>query len=120
MSERIVGIDLGTTFSLVAAVQDGRPRVLAYKGEKLLPSVVGFGASGELLVGTQARNQWVVAPERTVKSIKRKMGSGERVRLGQREFTPPEISAFILRELKRRAELALGEPVRRAGVTVPA
>ncbi len=82
MSERVVGIDLGTTFSLVAAVLDGRPRVLAHKGEKLLPSVVGLGPAGELLVGTPARNQYVVAPERTIKSIKRKMGSAERVRLG--------------------------------------
>ena len=120
MSERVVGIDLGTTYSLVAAVQNRQPRVLAYRGETLLPSVVGFGSGGELLVGTPARNQLIVAPERTVRSIKRKMGSEERVRLGEREFTPQEISAFILRELKRRAEEVLGEPVRRAVITVPA
>ena len=120
MSERVIGIDLGTTYSLVAAVQNRQPKVLAYKGETLLPSVVGFGAAGELLVGTPARNQLIVAPERTVRSIKRKMGTAERVRLGEREFTPQEISAFILRELKRRAEEVLGEPVRRAVITVPA
>jgi len=120
MSDRVVGIDLGTTYSLVAAVQNRQPKVLAYKGETLLPSVVGFGPADELLVGTPARNQLVVAPERTVRSIKRKMGTAERVRLGEREFTPQEISAFILRELKRRAEQVLGEPVQRAVITVPA
>ncbi len=120
MSEQIVGIDLGTTYSLVAAVREGRPRVLAYKSEKLLPSVVGIDPSGEMLVGTPARNQYVVAPERTVKSIKRKMGSPERVRLGEREYSPPEVSAFILRELKHGAESSLGHPVRKAVITVPA
>ena len=120
MSEQIVGIDLGTTFSLVAAVVDGRPKVLAFKGQKLLPSVVGLGPANELLVGTPARNQYVVAPERTVRSIKRKMGSSERVRLGDRAYSPPEISAFILRELKRRAESVLGHPINRAVITVPA
>lgn len=120
MTERVVGIDLGTTYSLVAVVIDGRPKVLAYKGEKLLPSVVGLGQGGQLMVGTPARNQFVVAPERTIKSIKRKMGSAERVRLGEQMFSPPEISAFILRELKHRAELALDHPVRQAVITVPA
>lgn len=120
MSEQVVGIDLGTTFSLAAAVVDGRPRVLVHKGEKLLPSVVGLGPAGQLLVGTPARNQFVVAPERTVRSVKRKMGSPERVRLGEQTYSPPEISAFILRELKHRAESALGHPVRRAVITVPA
>jgi len=120
MSEQIVGIDLGTTYSLVAAIRDGRPRVLAHKGEKLLPSVVGIDPSGKLLVGTPARNQYVVAPERTVRSIKRRMGSPEKVRLGEREYSPPEISAFILRELKQRAESSLGQPVRKAVITVPA
>ena len=120
MTETVIGIDLGTTYSLVAAVIDGRPTVLAYRGEKLLPSVVGIGSSGDLLVGTPARNQYVVAPERTVKSIKRRMGSSERVPLGGRSYSPPEISAFILRELKRRAEHVLGQPVRKAVITVPA
>ncbi|MGQ9675608.1 MAG: Hsp70 family protein [Chloroflexota bacterium] len=120
MTETVIGIDLGTTYSLVAAVIDGRPTVLAYRGEKLLPSVVGIGSSGDLLVGMPARNQYVVAPERTVKSIKRRMGSSERVPLGGRSYSPPEISAFILRELKRRAEHVLGQPVRKAVITVPA
>ncbi|MBI3974061.1 MAG: Hsp70 family protein [Chloroflexi bacterium] len=120
MAERIVGIDLGTTYSLVAAVIDERPTVLSHNGEKLLPSVVGFGPAGELLVGTPARNQLAVAPERTVKSIKRRMGNPEPVQLGNRSYTPPEISAFILRELKRRAEAVLGEPITRAVITLPA
>lgn len=120
MSEQIVGIDLGTTYSLVAAVLEGRPEVLAYNGERLLPSVVGIDPSGKMLVGTPARNQFVLAPERTIKSIKRKMGSPERVKLGEREYSPQEISALILRELKHRAEAALGQAVRKAVITVPA
>ncbi len=117
---RTIGIDLGTTFSLVASIEEGRPRVLADQGERLLPSVVGFSSQGELLVGAPARNQYVLEPEATVKSIKRKMGTEERVTLQGREFRPQEISAYILRELKQRAERALGEPVERAVITVPA
>ncbi len=117
---RIVGIDLGTTFSLVAVVEDGRPRVISDAGQKLLPSVVGLSEDGELLVGTPARNQFVVAPERTVRSIKRRMGTAQRVRLGEREYSPEEISSFILRRLKEIAERDLGEPVDRAVITVPA
>lgn len=117
---RTVGIDLGTTFSLVAVVENGRPRIIERDGERLLPSVVGFSASGELLVGAPARNQYALEPDRTVKSIKRKMGTDERVTLAGREYTPTEISAYILRELKTRAERALGAPVERAVITVPA
>lgn len=117
---RLVGIDLGTTFSLVAVVEAGRPRIIADQGERLIPSVVGFSASGELLVGTPALNQLVLEPENTVKSIKRKMGSDERVIIAGRAYTPQEISAFILRHLKRIAERELGEPVERAVITVPA
>jgi len=94
--------------------------VLAHRGERLLPSVVGLDPSGKMLVGTPARNQYVLAPERTVRSIKRKMGSTERILLGPKEYSPQEVSAFILRELKRRAELALGHPVQKAVITVPA
>jgi molecular chaperone DnaK len=120
MAEPLVGIDLGTTYSLVAAVLEGKSTVLDYSGERLLPSVVGIGPAGELLVGAPARNQLVVAPERTVKSIKRRMGSPEPVSLGERRYTPAEISACILRELKQRAESVLGHPVGRAVITVPA
>jgi molecular chaperone DnaK len=117
---RIVGIDLGTTFSLVAVVERGRPRVIADAGQVLLPSVVGYSETGELLVGTPARNQLVVAPDRTVRSIKRKMGSTERVSLAGHEYTPAEVSASILRRLKEIAERDLGESVDRAVITVPA
>ena len=117
---RIVGIDLGTTYSLVAVVEDGRPRVISDGGQKLLPSVVGLSEDGEFLVGIPARNQFVVVPERTVRSIKRRMGTAQRVRLGGSEYSPEEISSFILRRLKEIAERDLGEPVDRAVITVPA
>ena len=115
-----VGIDLGTTFSLVGVVQEGCPIVLAHDGERLLPSVVGLSPEGELLVGTLARNQYVLEPENTVRSIKRKMGTDERITLGGQAYSPQEISAHILRELKTRAERAFGEPMKRAVITVPA
>ncbi|MBI3978969.1 MAG: Hsp70 family protein [Chloroflexi bacterium] len=117
---KIVGIDLGTTYSLVATVEQGRPRIIDDKGERLIPSVVGFSSQGELLVGTPARNQYVLEPENTVRSIKRKMGSGEKVTLAGHEYSPPEISAFILRKLKQMAERDLGRQVERAVITVPA
>lgn len=72
VSKKIIGIDLGTTNSVLAVVMDGVPKLIPVKGERLLPSVVGISPSGEVLVGAPARNQWVVAPERTVRSIKRK------------------------------------------------
>lgn len=116
----IVGIDLGTTNSVVAVVVDGQPRVLEEAGESLLPSVVGINPQGQLVTGTAAKNQLAAFPERTVSSIKRRMGSMEAVPLGERTFTPPEISAMILRKLRDRASRALGEPVSRAVITVPA
>lgn len=120
MPDIIVGIDLGTTNSEIAVVENGQPRVLTDDGDPILPSVVGLGDDGRLLVGKAARNQWVLAPDRTVKSIKRKMGKDEKVKLGPDEFTPPEISAMILRTLKARAERELNTPVRKAVITVPA
>lgn len=120
MSEPIIGIDLGTTNSAVAALQRGLPRLLQINGERLLPSVVGISSDGAVLVGTPARNQWVAAPERTVRSIKRKMGSGETVTMAGKTYSPQEISAFILKKIKRSAEAALGSPVNRAVITVPA
>ena len=119
MSET-VGIDLGTTNSLVAVVEQGRPRVLARGEERLVPSVVGLSDEGRIVVGQMALNQYVIAPERTVRSIKRKMGGDERVSLGSREYSPEEISAFILRHLKTLAEEVLGEAVDAAVITVPA
>lgn len=118
--EPIVGIDLGTTNSSVAIVQDGTPRLIAVDDGYLLPSVVGFSEQDDLLVGTAARNQALVYPERTVSSVKRQMGQDKLIRLGSREYTPSEISAMILRRLKQAAQDYLGQPVERAVITVPA
>jgi molecular chaperone DnaK len=120
MSEPIVGIDLGTTNSEIAVVLDGKLEVLPVHGEKIMPSCVGLNPAGELIVGRAARNQMIAAPEATILSIKRKMGEWQRVRLGNKEFAPEEISSFILRELKKEAEQHLGIPVRKAVITVPA
>ncbi len=116
----IIGIDLGTTFSAVGFVRDGRPIILPNGGERIIPSVVGFTPAGQLIVGTPARNQYLLYPELTVRSIKRKMGTDEKVHLNGRDYTPAEISAIILREMKRIAEANLSAPVERAVITVPA
>jgi molecular chaperone DnaK len=119
--QTIIGIDLGTTNSEVAVIRDGRPTVLPGEdGDPILPSVVGLDPQGNLLVGKPARNQYALAPERTIRSIKRMMGQETTVALGDQKYTPQEISAIILRTLKRRAETALGHPVSRAVITVPA
>src|SRR5215469_11025603 len=118
--ETIVGIDLGTTNSEVALVRDGQPHVFAEDGDPILPSFVGLSEDGRLLVGKAARNQWVLAPERTIKSIKRKMGQDVKVQLGDQEYRPQEISAMILRTLRDRASRELGVPVTKAVITVPA
>jgi molecular chaperone DnaK len=120
MAEPIVGIDLGTTNSEVAIIRNGQPHVFTEEGDPILPSFVGLAEDGRLLVGTAARNQWVLAPERTVKSIKRKMGQDVKVRMGDQEYRPQEISAMILRALKERASRELGTAVRKAVITVPA
>lgn len=118
--DTIVGIDLGTTNSEIAVIRDGQPHVFAEDGDPILPSFVGLSDDGRLLVGKAAKNQWVLAPERTIKSIKRKMGQDVKVQLGEQEYRPQEISAMILRSLKERAERQLGFPVRKAVITVPA
>jgi molecular chaperone DnaK len=142
---RIVGIDLGTTNSLVAYVdaETGRPKCIPGPyGDTLCPSIVSLDADGSVIVGEPARRRLLTQPERTIYSVKRLMGRGPadiqgelklfpfrvdpsssgviRVRLGERVFTPPEISAFILRELKNWAEAYFGETVDRAVITVPA
>jgi molecular chaperone DnaK len=117
----VVGIDLGTTNSLVAALDVGQPWVIPDEaGELLLPSVVGTNGQGQLLVGQAALRQFAAAPERTVRSIKRQMGSDSRIRLGEKQLSPQEISALILRSLKQRAEAALEDTVKQAVITVPA
>src|SRR5437879_13037401 len=96
----VIGIDLGTTFSLVASVEHSQPRIIADEhGERLVPSVVGFSPQGGLLVGTPARNQYVLEPDNPVKSIKRKMGTDARLSLPGHDDSPPEISAFTPRPL---------------------
>ena len=120
MNDLIVGIDLGTTNSEIAAFQGGEVSVLGSEDVRMLPSCVGFSASGELLVGTPARNQQTLYPERTVRSIKRKMGLNERVSVGDKELTPQEVSALILSELAEWAARSLGERPRKAVITVPA
>src|SRR3954466_8426335 len=97
--ETIRGTGLGTTNSEVAIVRDGRPVVLEEDGDPILPSVVGLDPQGRLLGGRAARNQFVLAPERTVRSIKRLMGQETSVALGDRSYSPQEISAIILRTL---------------------
>ncbi|MGC1951294.1 MAG: Hsp70 family protein [Gammaproteobacteria bacterium] len=120
-SETIIGIDLGTTNSEVAVFRDGRVVVIADENRrKILPSFVGIGDDGAVLVGESAKNQYPLYPERTVRSIKRKMGSDERVELAGKSYTPQEISAIILRRLKSIAEQYLGESVNKAVITVPA
>ena len=118
-TELVVGIDLGTTNSEIAAFVDGQVRVLG-PAPGMLPSCVGITPAGDLLVGQEARRQQLLYPERTVRSIKRKMGTAETVSLGDRSFTPQEISAFILRELAAWARRDLGRPVEKAVITVPA
>jgi len=122
MNELIIGIDLGTTNSEVAVVEQGKVRVLDDAGRKILPSFVGIDDNGEILVGETARNQYLVYPERTIKSIKRLMGEDTHVDLAGQAYTPQEISAIILKRLKTIAEtsLGLGRPVSKAVITVPA
>ena len=116
----VVGIDLGTTNSVVAGWVDGKVQVFAEDGTALVPSVVGIAPDGRLLVGQAAMNQLVAFPERTIASVKRRMGQAEMLSLAGRTHSPQEISAIILRSLKERAERALGCPVTRAVITVPA
>ena len=121
MTDPIIGIDLGTTNSEVAVLENGRVRVLEIEpGQQVLPSFVGLDDAGELLVGEPARNQYMLYPERTVKSIKRRMGTDESVVLGDTAYRPQEIAAAILKQLKRVAEAYLGQAVHRAVITVPA
>jgi molecular chaperone DnaK (HSP70) len=119
--QTIIGIDLGTTNSEVAVVLDGQAIVIADdKGNKVLPSVVGINENAELMVGDVALNQSVLYPERTVRSIKRSMGKDEQVVLGDKSYTPQEISAIILKTLKNRADEFLKTTVNKAVITVPA
>ena len=119
--EKIIGIDLGTTNSCVSVLEGGDPVVIANaEGARTTPSVVAFTNDGERLIGQVAKNQAVTNPEKTVSSIKRHMGSDYRVDIDGRKYSPEEISAYILQKLKKDAEAYIGEPVKKAVITVPA
>ena len=119
--EKVLGIDLGTTFSCMAIMEAGTPVVIPNaEGGRTLPSVVAFTKDGERLVGSLARRQAITNPTRTIQSIKRKMGSTEKIKIDDKSFTPQELSAMILQKLKVDAEAYLGEKITKAVVTVPA
>ena len=118
---RAVGIDLGTTNSVVAVLEGGEPTVIANaEGSRTTPSVVAFAKAGEVLVGEVAKRQAVTNVDRTIRSVKRHMGTDWSVQIDDKSFTPQQISAFVLQKLKRDAEAYLGEPVTDAVITVPA
>ena len=118
---KIIGIDLGTTNSCVAVMEGGEPVVIPNaEGNRTTPSVVAFSKNGERLVGQIAKRQAVTNPENTVISIKRKMGTAEKVKIDGEEFSPQEISAMILQKLKTDAENYLGQKITEAVITVPA
>jgi molecular chaperone DnaK len=118
---KAVGIDLGTTNSVVAVLEAGTPVVIANaEGARTTPSVVGFSKAGEVLVGEVAKRQAITNPDRTVASVKRHMGTEWTVPVDAKAYTPQEISARVLMKLKRDAEAYLGEPVTQAVITVPA
>ncbi|MEM3072392.1 MAG: molecular chaperone DnaK [Candidatus Bathyarchaeia archaeon] len=123
--EKIIGIDLGTSNSAAAVVIGGKPVIIPSAegttiGGKAFPSIVAFTKDGQLLVGEPARRQAITNPEGTVFAIKRKMGTDYRVKVFEKEYTPQQISAFILQKIKRDSEAFLGEPVKKAVITVPA
>jgi molecular chaperone DnaK len=118
---RAVGIDLGTTNSVVAVLEGGEPTVIANaEGQRTTPSVVAFAKNGEVLVGEVAKRQAVTNVDRTIRSVKRHMGTDWNSKIDGKDFTPQQISAFVLQKLKRDAEAYLGEPVTDAVITVPA
>ena len=118
---RAVGIDLGTTNSVVAVLEGGEPSVIANaEGSRTTPSVVAFAKNGEVLVGEVAKRQAVTNVDRTIRSVKRQMGTDWSVGIDGKKFTAQQISAFILQKLKRDAEAYLGETITDAVITVPA
>ena len=118
---KIIGIDLGTVNSEVAIMEGGKPTLIkSAEGNPYFPSIVAFTKEGEMLVGEAAKRQMVINPEGTVQYIKRKMGTNEKVKIWGKEYTPEQISAFILQKIKRDAEDFLGEEIKEAVITVPA
>ena len=118
---KVIGIDLGTTNSCVAVIENGEPIVIPNaEGARTTPSIVAFAKNGERLVGQVAKRQAVTNHDRTVISIKRDMGSDKKIKIDNKDYTPQEISAMILQKLKEDAENYLGEKVTQAVITVPA
>ena len=118
---KIIGIDLGTTFSAVSVMEGGNPTIIPNsEGERTTASVVAINEDGDRLIGNPARNQAILNPEHTVRSIKRHMGEDYKVKLRGKEYTPQQISAMILQKLKKDAEDYLGTKVKKAVITVPA
>ena len=118
---RAVGIDLGTTNSVISILEGGEPKIISNaEGHRTTPSVVAFAKNGEVLVGDQAKRQAITNPERTVRSVKRDMGTDWSIEIDDKKYTAQEISARILQKLKRDAEAYLGEDVKEAVITVPA
>jgi len=123
--ELIIGIDLGTTNSAAAVIKDGKPVIIpSAEGPtiagKMFPSVVAFTKDGQILVGEPARRQALMNPEGTVREIKRKMGTRYKVKIYGKEYTPEQISAFILKKIVKDAESFLGQKIKKAVITVPA
>src|ERR671932_2071239 len=118
---RPVGIDLGTTNSVVSVLEGGEPTVITNtEGARTTPSVVAFAKNGEVLVGEVAKRQAVTNVDRTIRSVKRHMGTDWKKELDGKDFTPQQISAFVLQKIKRDAEAYLGDTVTDAVITVPA
>ena len=118
---KIIGIDLGTTNSEVAVMEAGKPTIIkSAEGQSFFPSIVAFTKDGEMLVGESAKRQAVTNTEGTVHRIKRKMGSGDKIKIRGKDYSPEQISAFILQKIKNDAEDFLGEKINEAVITVPA
>ena len=118
---KILGIDLGTTNSEVAIIEAGKPTIIkSAEGQRYFPSVVAFTKDGEMLVGETAKRQAVTNPEGTVHRIKRRMGTGEKTKIHGKNYSPEQISAFILQKIKKDAEDFLGDKTSDAVITVPA
>src|SRR3989344_740648 len=122
---KIIGIDLGTSNSAASFLEGGKPKIIpSAEGVSLygkaFPSIVAFTKEGQMLVGEPAKRQAITNPERTISGAKRKMGTDFKYKIGSKDYTPQQISAFILQKIKKDAEEFLGEKVERAVITVPA
>lgn len=118
---KVIGIDLGTTNSCMAVLEGGEPTVIANaEGTRTTPSIIGFSKNGEVLAGEVAKRQAITNPDKTVRSVKRNMGTNWKIEVDGKDYTPQQISAFVLQKIKRDAEAYLGDKVTQAVITVPA